>query len=80
MNQIQQTIRAIVEREFKGETSYPLAARQCLHWAEANRPEILDTFLPDLEQILRAKGNTTSADQIGDLSRQLHTAVGSAEM
>ena len=64
-------IEAIVRREFSGRPTYPLEARQCMHWAEVDREDILVSFLPGLQQVLRIEGKEMAADEIGVLEGEI---------
>jgi hypothetical protein len=72
---INQKLKAIILPELAGRSEYPLPARQCLHWASAHRPEILASFLPDLEQLLRAEGRMVAAEKIAAFEKEVRASL-----
>lgn len=78
MNPNKTKLEAIIRKEFNGNPLYPLAARQCLHWADAQREDILVTYLPDLEAVLRSAGKEAAAVEVATLQREMQARVTSA--
>lgn len=74
MDATKQTLDSIIKDAF-GDGSRPLEARRCLHWAEVKRPDILLTFLPDLERVIREGGNTEAAEQVAALTKELRSQL-----
>ena len=71
MNTLKNQIDAIVRREFSGTPSYPLEARQCMHWANVDREDILVSFLPDLKRVLDSEGKEAAASEVGALEIEI---------
>lgn len=75
MNAYKKQLEAIILPELTGRSEYPLPARQCLHWADVERTDILVSFLPDLEQLFRAEGRTTAADEITAFEQKIRASL-----
>ena len=72
---IHHKLQAIILPELAGRSEYPLPARQCLHWAAVHRPEILASFLPDLERLLRGEDRTVAAEKIAAFEQEIRASL-----
>lgn len=59
MKKIEVEVRGIVRELFKDTPEWPLPARQCIHWAAAERPDILQEFMVDLVGLAHAAGDAS---------------------
>jgi hypothetical protein len=74
-------IETIIHREYnRGGVEYPLAARQCLHWATVHREEILVNFLPDLKMVLKLDGKIAAAHEIAAIEEEIRTRLQSSSV
>lgn len=75
MNITKTKLETIIKPELAGRAEYPLAARQCLHWADTQRSDILVSFLPDLERVFRQEGRAIAADKIAAFEKEIRASL-----